>query len=56
MFSFRARREHGRDVIPVAALVSEAAMTMEPLCLEKGVSLSVACEVGESIITEAARP
>ena len=41
----------GRDVIPVAALVSEAAMTMDPLCLEKGVSLSVACEVGESIIT-----
>lgn len=40
----------GRDVIPVAALISEAALTMEPLCLEKGVSLSVACEFGESII------
>ncbi len=41
----------GRDVIPAASLIAEAAQTMEPLCLEKGVSFSVASEVGDSIIT-----
>ena len=40
----------GRDVIPAAALLAEAAHTMEPLCLEKGVSFSVATEVGDAII------
>lgn len=41
----------GRDVIPAASLIAEAAQTMEPLCLEKGVRFSVAAEVGDSIIT-----
>lgn len=41
----------GRDVIPAAALIAEAAQTMEPLCLEKGVGFSVDATVGDSIIT-----
>lgn len=40
----------GRDVIPVVALIAEAVQTMEPLCLEKGVSFGVVSEVGDSII------
>ena len=40
----------GRDVIPAASLVAEVAQTIAPLCQEKGVSFSVACEVGDSII------
>ena len=41
----------GRDVIPAASLISEVAQTMEPLCLEKGVSFSATSTVGDSIIT-----
>ena len=41
----------GRDVIPAASLISEVAQTMEPLCLEKGVSFSATSMVGDSIIT-----
>lgn len=40
----------GRDVIPAAALIADAAQTMEPLCLESGVNLAVSADVGESII------
>ena len=40
----------GRDVIPAASLLGEVAQTIAPLCLEKGVSFRVACEVGDSII------
>ena len=40
----------GRDVIPVASLVSEVAQTIAPLCFEKGVGFRVAGEVGGSII------
>ena len=41
----------GRDVIPVAALIADAAQTMAPLCQEKGVGFIVNDEVGDSIIT-----
>ncbi len=41
----------GRDVIPAVSLIVEAVQTMEPLCLEKGVSFCVTSEVGDSIIT-----
>lgn len=41
----------GRDVIRAASLIAEVAQTLEPLCLEKGVSFCVASEVGDSIIT-----
>ena len=41
----------GRDVIPAASLLADAVQTMEPLCLEKGVSFSATSEVGDSIIT-----
>jgi two-component system sensor histidine kinase FlrB len=41
----------GRDVIPVSALISEAVQTLEPLCRQKGVTLRVAAEVGDLIIT-----
>jgi len=37
----------GRDVIPAAALIAEAAQTLEPLCRDKGVDFSVCAEVGE---------
>jgi len=40
----------GRDAIPAALLVSEAAQTLEPLCAEKGVAFRVASDVGDSII------
>jgi two-component system sensor histidine kinase FlrB len=40
----------GRDAIPAAALISDAAQTLEPLCAEKGVSFRVVPEVGDSII------
>lgn len=41
----------GRDVIPVASLVVEAAQTMEPLCQEKGIRFYVVSQVADSIIT-----
>lgn len=41
----------GRDLIPALALVAEAAQTMEPLCLEKGVSFAVSADVGEARLT-----
>jgi two-component system, sensor histidine kinase FlrB len=41
----------GRDVIPVASLLADAAQTMEPLCLERGVRFSVTCAAADSIIT-----
>jgi len=41
----------GRDVIPAASLIADAAQTMEPLCLEKGVGFSVEAQVADSIIT-----
>lgn len=40
----------GRDVIPVAALVAEAAQTLEPLCHEKCVGFGIRAAVGDSII------
>ncbi len=40
----------GRDVIPVSSLIVEAALTMEPLCLEKGIAFSVDSQAGESVI------
>jgi two-component system sensor histidine kinase FlrB len=41
----------GRDIIPVASLLADAAQTMEPLCLERGVRFSVTCAAADSIIT-----
>ncbi|MDR2787352.1 MAG: PAS domain-containing protein [Candidatus Accumulibacter sp.] len=41
----------GRDMIPVAALISEAVQTVDPLCRQKGVSLRVAAAVGGAVIT-----
>ena len=41
----------GRDLIPAHALVAEAAQTMEPLCLEKGVSFAVSTDVGDALLT-----
>lgn len=41
----------GRDVIPAASLIADAAQMMEPLCLAKAVSFCVTSEVGNSIIT-----
>ena len=40
----------GRDVISAASLIADAALTMEPLCQEKGVNFHVSSEVGDSII------
>jgi two-component system sensor histidine kinase FlrB len=40
----------GRDVIPAAEMIADAAQTLEPLCLECGVNLAVSADVGESII------
>lgn len=40
----------GRDVIPAAALIAEAAQTLEPLCREKGVDFSVCADVGDVMI------
>jgi two-component system sensor histidine kinase FlrB len=40
----------GRDVILLAALISEAVQTIDPLCLQKGVTLRVTAETGDSII------
>ncbi len=37
----------GRDVMPAAALISEAAQTLEPLCREKGVDFCVSVDVGD---------
>lgn len=41
----------GRDVIPAASLIADAAQMMEPLCREKGIRFNVSSEVGDSIIT-----
>ncbi|MEI7611304.1 MAG: HAMP domain-containing sensor histidine kinase [Betaproteobacteria bacterium] len=41
----------GRDVIPCAGLIADAAQTMEPLFLEKGIRFTVTSLVGDSIIT-----
>lgn len=40
----------GREAIPAAAFLAEAAQTLEPLCLEKGVALRVGIDVGEAIL------
>ena len=40
----------GRDAILLAALISEAVQTIDPLCLQKGVTLRVTAETGDSII------
>jgi two-component system sensor histidine kinase FlrB len=40
----------GRDAVVAAALIAEAAQTLEPLCLEKGVSFRVVVDAGETII------
>lgn len=40
----------GRDVIATALFIDDAAMTMAPLCREKGVAFAVHCAVGDSII------
>lgn len=41
----------GRDIIPVTALVADAAQTMEPLCNEKGVRFCVSDGGVDSFIT-----
>ncbi len=41
----------GRDVIPAASLIADAAQMIEPLCREKGIRFNVSSEVGDSIIT-----
>lgn len=41
----------GRDKIPLASLIAEAAQTMEPLCAEKNVRFHVRSEGGDPIIT-----
>lgn len=41
----------GRDVVPVASLVSEAVQTVDPLCRQKGVRLRAEAAVGDSIVT-----
>ncbi|MFT3851034.1 MAG: ATP-binding protein [Propionivibrio sp.] len=40
----------GRDIIPLTALIAEAAQTMEPLCRDKSVEFSICADVGDSII------
>lgn len=40
----------GREAIVAARFLAEAAQTMEPLCLEKGVKLSVAVDVGDALL------
>ena len=40
----------GRDAIPANALISDAVLTMEPLCQEKGVSFNAISEVDGFII------
>lgn len=41
----------GRDLVPAAELIAEAAQTVAPLCREKGVEFKVAVSAGDSIIT-----
>ena len=49
---FFARGESiGRDVIPASTLIAEAAQTMDPLCLEKGVAFKLTAELGDAMIT-----
>ena len=46
-----ARGEHiGREVIPVAALLADAAQTLEPLCAARGVVFRREGEAGDAII------
>jgi two-component system sensor histidine kinase FlrB len=45
----------GRDVIPAASLIAEAAQIIEPLCHEKGIRFNVGSEVGGSIIITGSR-
>jgi two-component system sensor histidine kinase FlrB len=40
----------GRDAISASSLIAEAAQTLEPLCLEKGVNFRVVVDSGETII------
>jgi two-component system sensor histidine kinase FlrB len=40
----------GRDAIPAAQLIADAARTLAPLCKENGVSFRVTAAVGDSII------
>jgi two-component system sensor histidine kinase FlrB len=40
----------GRDTIAASLLISEAAQTLEPLCLDKGVVFRVVADVGEVIV------
>jgi two-component system, sensor histidine kinase FlrB len=40
----------GREAIPAALLIADAAQTLEPLCAEKGVGFRVVSEVGDFII------
>jgi two-component system sensor histidine kinase FlrB len=40
----------GRDRVPVAALVSEAAQTVDPLCAQRGVSLRVTADTGDFVV------
>ena len=41
----------GRDVIPVASLVADAALTMEPLFVEKGIPFLLHSEVAGAVIS-----
>lgn len=41
----------GRDVIPIASLISDAALTVEPLCQERDIGFSVVSAVDDTIIT-----
>ena len=40
----------GRDTIDAALLISEAAQTLDPLCLEKGVRLRIMADVGGIVL------
>jgi two-component system sensor histidine kinase FlrB len=40
----------GRDAILLSALIADAVQTVDPLCLQKGVTLRVVAEVGGSIV------
>lgn len=46
----------GREAIPVAQLLGEAAHILEPLCAEKGVAFSVELSAGSSIIMGGQKP
>jgi two-component system sensor histidine kinase FlrB len=40
----------GRDAIPAATLIAEAAQTLEPLCRQKGVAFRVKADLGEAVV------